>query len=533
MNIKEDFLTAPIFATKEQRQKIAKFYKYARQADNVADNPELSQDEKMEKLEQLKNEYDNKHFHDLLNSFFHDSANELPLQTYNSLMTYTSFSAAPVGLFLLETFNEEITPAITKASAALSSALQLLNHLRDIHYDYHVLNRTYIPENWLNSIGLSISDLADLNPEKSDMIDICHDIIINQIADLIAEASVLRCLVKNKSLRLMTEAIISMAEQQAIAIKKHSAYGMASQLTTMQKTSSVLRALFYTYAKAQPTDLDYMRVKSRVKLESSSFYYSMMKLDYPKRRLMYGVYALCSKMDNIADDISLDTTIRMQGILDFKNLIAKLYDGTYDNSLPELNLIADWLLENTDKTIFDNMVRSLIMDINAPPIAVDEQALKKYIEGVSGTVGIFICKILNVPENPEFIENLSEAIQEINIIRDLKEDQILGRLYIAKEDLEKFDIPVPQNEQELHEITNHANFLKLYAFLCQRASDKIEKAIKIATETNMANSKDVFLIVSSYQYYIRYLSENPAPHKYVKIKIPLMEKLKITYQHTF
>jgi 15-cis-phytoene synthase len=67
---------------------------------------------------------------------------------------------------------------------------------------------------------------------------------------------------------------------------------------------------------------------------------------------------------------------------------------------------------------------------------------EEYIYGSAGVIGLYMSKILNVPE--KYYENakkLGNAFQYINFIRDIDEDLKLGRNYFPQDQLIAFSLP--------------------------------------------------------------------------------------------
>jgi len=97
------------------------------------------------------------HCHDVLRAFRLD-ATKLRYQSWNDLMFYCRYSAAPVGRQLIDLHGE--SRAAYPASDALCSALQVLNHLQDCGEDYRMLGRVYLPLDDLAACGSAVEDLS-------------------------------------------------------------------------------------------------------------------------------------------------------------------------------------------------------------------------------------------------------------------------------------------------------------------------------------------------------------------------------------
>jgi squalene synthase HpnC len=170
----ENFPVASRLVRAEHRPLIMAFYDFARAADDIADDPQMSPQEKVRRLDYMETGLtgedaspDNgeakalraalktrglsaRHPRDLLIAFRAD-ATKLRYADWWELMGYCAYSANPVGRFVLDVHGED--EARWPASDAICSALQIINHLQDCADDYAKLDRVYIPQDRLAAHG--------------------------------------------------------------------------------------------------------------------------------------------------------------------------------------------------------------------------------------------------------------------------------------------------------------------------------------------------------------------------------------------
>ena len=176
----ENFPVASILIAPRYRGVILAFYRFARAADDVADHPTASPDEKLRLLEAMRRalvgETDtssealalrralaerglgNEHALDLLEAFRRD-VTKLRYANWDELMDYCRYSAMPVGRFVLDVHGE--ARATWPMSDALCAALQVINHLQDCGKDYRALDRVYIPLDELAEAGVDVRALGE------------------------------------------------------------------------------------------------------------------------------------------------------------------------------------------------------------------------------------------------------------------------------------------------------------------------------------------------------------------------------------
>ena len=175
----ENFPVASILIARKHRPVIMAFYRFARLADDIADNAAATPTAKLALLEDLRvnliggaddaveavalrkalaeRGLSNEHALDLLRAFRQDVTKQR-YSNWNELLDYCRYSAMPVGRFVLDVHGEsrELWPA----NDALCAALQIINHLQDCAKDYREIDRVYIPMDMLEQAGLSTLALA-------------------------------------------------------------------------------------------------------------------------------------------------------------------------------------------------------------------------------------------------------------------------------------------------------------------------------------------------------------------------------------
>ncbi len=174
----ENFPVASVLIAPRHRPVVMAFYRFARAADDVADNALAEPDSKLEVLEALRaslqgetiaaregadlraallaNGLTDQHALDLLGAFRRDVSKQR-YADWADLMDYCRYSAAPVGRFVLDVHGE--SPALWPMNDALCAALQVINHLQDCGKDRREIDRVYVPLDRLAAQGLTVEAL--------------------------------------------------------------------------------------------------------------------------------------------------------------------------------------------------------------------------------------------------------------------------------------------------------------------------------------------------------------------------------------
>src|SRR5438309_9896693 len=175
----ENFPVASWLIAPQHRATILAFYRFVRAADDVADSAVLSATEKVARLDRLEagllgqedagpeaatlrqalaaRNLSPRHAQDLLAAFRTD-ATKLRYRDWNDLIGYCTYSAMPVGRFVLDVHGEN--RRTWPASDALCAALQIINHLQDCGKDYRSLDRIYIPADVMGRHGMRVEELG-------------------------------------------------------------------------------------------------------------------------------------------------------------------------------------------------------------------------------------------------------------------------------------------------------------------------------------------------------------------------------------
>jgi len=114
---------------------------------------------------------------------------------------------------------------------------------------------------------------------------------------------------------------------------------------------------------------------------------------------------------------------------------------------------------NFEKSWTDAFLKSMQMDLEGG-IYYTEQDTMEYIYGAASVIGLYICKILNLPKKSfNGAMFLGQSFQYINFIRDIDEDNKLGRLYFSKELLSKFNLTNLEEQTTKNQPEDFENFI--------------------------------------------------------------------------
>ena len=232
----ENFPVGSWLIARPLRPLVHEFYRFARTADDIADDPNLSPEAKLARLDEMERRASalspilRPHALELLMAFRQD-ARSVSMTNWDELMAYCRLSAAPVGRMLLELHGED--RGLYAASDALCAGLQVINHLQDCGEDARLLGRIYIP-------GALLEDLQAKASSPALRLALAETVASTRL--LLEQAQGLRD-IKNRRLRAEVAVIHSLAEALLQRLSRQDPLAERVRLPTFAKLRAVTRGL--------------------------------------------------------------------------------------------------------------------------------------------------------------------------------------------------------------------------------------------------------------------------------------------------
>jgi 15-cis-phytoene synthase len=227
------------------------------------------------------------------------------------------------------------------------------------------------------------------------------------------------------------------------------------------------------------------------KKHAKTFYFSARFLRAHKRKPIYALYALCRLVDDEVDAAEVkNEQDAINAVENWKALLDEIYSEfpsskfqvpSSKNELRVTNyqrpvLIAwkDMLKTYSIKQELPlELMRGVLMDTHIKRYETWEE-LYVYCYRVASTVGLMSSEIFGYekPETLDYAEALGIAMQLTNILRDVREDAAMGRIYLPQEDLRRFNV----SEEQIFAGRIDANFIALINFEIERARHYYQQA---------------------------------------------------------
>ncbi len=178
---------------------------------------------------------------------------------------------------------------------------------------------------------------------------------------------------------------------------------------------------------------------------AKNFYYGFLVLPSHKRDALSAVYAFMRRADDISDDTSVSVELRRQKLAGLLEAMHRVVEGNKTDDPVLLALADSQKRYNIPSELLEKLVRGTAMDLaqgDAPQQYDTFDQLYDYCYHVASVVGLICIRIFGYrdPKAEKLAERTGIAFQLTNIIRDVKEDSQLGRVYIPREDLNRFGV---------------------------------------------------------------------------------------------
>lgn len=410
-------------------------------------------------------------FVDLLQAFKSDQE-KTRYSNWNEVLGYCRFSANPVGRIVLAVCGYRDAER-QLLSDFTCTALQLANFWQDVSPDLEK-GRIYIPLDALAAHGLSESDIVERRCDAR-YIALMKDLIA-RTRELFAAGLPLAQRV-DATLRVDIELFScgGLAVLDAIEAQGYETLHRRPALTKWTKARLLGRALgrriVLLAASFSADPAQYESRRSSVSAEippaererglamsaseeelrasyaecnriartaRSSFYLAFFGLPRAKRNALCALYAFNRLVDNVSDEPG-EVESKRRGLARWRALLDEMAAGkTSGHAI--LPALADTVSRYAIPTrYFHDLILGAEMDLTVASYATFDR-LSEYCYRVAGTVGLTCLHVFGFRDSkaPDLAEQLGLAFQLTNIVRDVRSDFEMGRVYLPEEDLERF-----------------------------------------------------------------------------------------------
>lgn len=261
---------------------------------------------------------------------------------------------------------------------------------------------------------------------------------------------------------------------------------------------------------------------------AKNFYYGFLVLPSHKRNAICAVYAFMRRADDISDDPALPVEQRREKLDALLSALSHVIKGRKTDD-PVLMAVAD-----TEKRFripvehLEQLVHGTLMDVAQNQCTLQYETfdqLYDYCYHVASVVGLVCIRIFGYRDSQaeKLAEETGVAFQLTNIIRDVKEDSQLGRVYLPREDLSRFGV-------DAHVLTNgsaRTTLRPVLAFEADRARQYYRSAEELLPLIDDDSQPALWTLVEIYRRLLDRIAQRDYDVFSQRVSLSTAEKLSV------
>ena len=282
----------------------------------------------------------------------------------------------------------------------------------------------------------------------------------------------------------------------------------------------------------------YSVCKGITRAAAKNFYYAFLVLPRRKREALCAVYAFMRRCDDITDDSSLSLPERRQKLDSWLDHLHQAQQGHPTDDAILLALTDAQRRYAVPAGLLDELAVGTAMDVEESELAAQTSStpglsvqyktfedLRLYCYRVASVVGLVCIHIFGYrdPAAEALAERCGLAFQLTNIIRDVKEDAGMGRVYLPEEDLAKFNL----SAAELLATPDPARFRPVLALEADRAREFYTAGDELIPYISEDSQPALWVLVTIYRSLLEKIAEKQYDVFTAKVGLSRWEKLSV------
>ncbi|MCL4772180.1 MAG: presqualene diphosphate synthase HpnD [Burkholderiaceae bacterium] len=239
-------------------------------------------------------------------------------------------------------------------------------------------------------------------------------------------------------------------------------------------------------------------VQQKAAASGSSFYYAFLFLPRPRREAITAFYAFCREVDDVVDEVS-DPGVAHRKLAWWQGEVAQAFKGQPTHPVTQALMHHAGAYQIEPRHLL-GVIEGCQMDLEQSRY-LDYLGLQRYCHLVAGVVGEVAARIFGQTQEAttQYAHTLGQALQLTNIIRDVGEDAMRGRIYLPVNELQQFDV-------KAHEVLKREyseRFVALMRFQAERAHRLYDQALALLPAADRRAQKPGLMMASIYRTLLR------------------------------
>ena len=271
---------------------------------------------------------------------------------------------------------------------------------------------------------------------------------------------------------------------------------------------------------------------------AKNFYYGFMVLPSEKRNALSAVYAFMRHADDISDEPGVDPQLKRQKLGEWLDAAKVVFSGKATDD-PVLMALGDAQKKfKISPELFEKLVYGTSLDLDIPQASAESPAilcetfddLKQYCYYVASVVGLVCIRIFGYQDTKaEFLaEDCGLAFQLTNIIRDIKEDASMGRIYIPAEDMVRSNLTAANFASNVLQDPAQVQQLRpALEYEAERARKYYESAKWLMELIDEDSRAALWVLVEIYSRLLQKIADRNYDVLTERVRLTFWEKLKV------
>ncbi|MFM1764487.1 MAG: presqualene diphosphate synthase HpnD [Limnohabitans sp.] len=266
-------------------------------------------------------------------------------------------------------------------------------------------------------------------------------------------------------------------------------------------------------------------VQQKAASSGSSFYYAFLFLPAERRAAITAFYAFCREVDDVVDEIS-DPSVAQSTLAWWQKEVQQAFAGHPTHPVMHA-LMPHVKVYDIEAHHLLSVIEGCQMDLTQTRY-LDFAGLQRYCHLVAGVVGEVAAKIFGQTDTATtlYAHKLGLAFQLTNILRDVGEDAMRGRIYLPIDELKQFDVKA----QDLMQRQYSDRFTALMKFQAARAHSLYDEAMSLLPAADKRTQKPGLMMASIYRTLLREIEADNFQVLHQRVSLTPLRKLWLAWK---